>query len=59
MLADGLIWGLVGVSSQRLVGILVGGLVGVLVGPEVICVLVVGLVGVNRLSNLPTIRSDR
>jgi hypothetical protein len=52
MLVDGLIWGLVAVPSQRLVDILVGGLVGAVVGPEVICVLVVGLVGVNRLSAL-------
>ncbi len=46
MLVGGLVWGLVGGPFPRLVGILVGGLVGVLVGPEVICVRVVGLVGV-------------
>ena len=46
MLAGGRVWGLVRGPFLRLVGILVAGLVGVLVGPEVICVLVVGLAGV-------------
>jgi uncharacterized membrane protein YuzA (DUF378 family) len=52
MLVSGLVWGLVGIPFRRLVG----GLVGVIVGRLVVCVFVVGLVGVlsSNLDKKPT-----